>query len=431
MDRADPGAGAVAQDHPAERAVHRTGGPAAVAAALRDGTLGGVPEDLVSTAEAAALLGVRRETVYVYVSRGLLTRISDTSRHQGSRFRRAEVLALRDRRRRPRAGVFEVAVETTISEVTPDGRLSYRGHSLADLLDGRGYESVAELLWQCGRLDWTPDAVSQQAAATARQFPAAPAANRVRLAVAALGCLDPVPGDPLAPAVLASVGPRALNAAVDAVDAVGVPTGAGSLAERLAAALGTPDVELVNAALICQADHELATSTIAARVAAGARSGPYEVVAAGLAAIAGPRHGAATMLARELLDLVLTDGIEAALERPGVGASWRDGLPGFGHIVYRAPDPRGVVLLDLIRDRDPELAELVDRLSLAVLRERSLWANADLALAAMEIALELAPGSTATIFGIARIAGFLAHATEESLYPLRFRPRASYVGPRP
>lgn len=384
-------------------------------------------EDLVSTAEAAALLGVRPETVYAYVSRGLLIRVPETSRHQGSRFRRAEVLRLRDRRRRPRAGVFEVAVETAISEVTPDGRLSYRGHELAELLDGRSYESVAELLWQSGPLDWTPDAPAGRAAATAREFPQASPASRVRLAIATLGAMDPIAGHPSDPGRLAAAGVRALNAAVDAV---GVPQASAGLADRLAAGFGTGDSEPINAALICLADHELATSTIAARVAAGAGCGPYEVLSAGLAAIAGPRHGGAPVRARELLEQVLAEGIGAVFDGPDA-ARWSVGLPGFGHLVYQTPDPRGVRLLELVRDRDAELAEVVDRLALEVLRERSLWANADLSLAAMEIALELTPGSAATLFGIARIAGFLAHAGEESLYPLRFRPRASYRGPHP
>jgi len=40
-------------------------------------------------------------------------------------------------------------------------------------------------------------------------------------------------------------------------------------------------------------------------------------------------------------------------------------------------------------------------------------------------------GSSATIFTVARIAGIVAHALEEYEYRLRFRPRASYVGPAP
>ena len=57
--------------------------------------------------------------------------------------------------------------------------------------------------------------------------------------------------------------------------------------------------------------------------------------------------------------------------------------------------------------------------------------NVDFALAALVKAHGLRAGSSATIFTVARIAGIVAHALEEYGYRLRFRPRASYVGPMP
>jgi citrate synthase len=64
--------------------------------------------------------------------------------------------------------------------------------------------------------------------------------------------------------------------------------------------------------------------------------------------------------------------------------------------------------------------------------ERGLPApNVDFALAALVKAHGLRAGSAATIFTVARIAGIVAHALEEYEHRLRFRPRASYVGPAP
>jgi citrate synthase len=57
--------------------------------------------------------------------------------------------------------------------------------------------------------------------------------------------------------------------------------------------------------------------------------------------------------------------------------------------------------------------------------------NVDFALAALVRAHGLRAGSSATIFTLARIAGIVAHALEEYEHRLRFRPRASYVGPAP
>jgi citrate synthase len=67
---------------------------------------------------------------------------------------------------------------------------------------------------------------------------------------------------------------------------------------------------------------------------------------------------------------------------------------------------------------------------LAAAAERGLPApNVDFALAVLVKAQGLRAGSSATIFTVARIAGIVAHALEEYEHRLRFRPRASYVGP--
>ena len=69
---------------------------------------------------------------------------------------------------------------------------------------------------------------------------------------------------------------------------------------------------------------------------------------------------------------------------------------------------------------------------LAAATERGLPApNVDFALAALVKAHGLRDGASPTIFTVARIAGIVAHALEEYEHRLRFRPRASYVGPAP
>src|SRR5260221_590833 len=49
--------------------------------------------------------------------------------------------------------------------------------------------------------------------------------------------------------------------------------------------------ELIRAALILCADHELNVSSFTARCVASSGANPYSVVVAGLAAIEGPKHG--------------------------------------------------------------------------------------------------------------------------------------------
>jgi citrate synthase len=57
--------------------------------------------------------------------------------------------------------------------------------------------------------------------------------------------------------------------------------------------------------------------------------------------------------------------------------------------------------------------------------------NVDFAVAALARAMGLDAGAPAVIFTVARMVGLVAHALEEYPHRLRFRPRATYVGPAP
>ena len=91
----------------------------------------------------------------------------------------------------------------------------------------------------------------------------------------------------------------------------------------------------MNAALVLLADHELATSTMAVRVAASVRADPYDALLAGLATLAGPLHGGASQQAYELLVVAERDGVPRALNDV---LRERGRLPGFGHAVYKSGD---------------------------------------------------------------------------------------------
>jgi citrate synthase len=162
------------------------------------------------------------------------------------------------------------------------------------------------------------------------------------------------------------------------------------------------------------------------------------VILAGLGPLGGSLHGGAGLAVEAMLDEVAAgadpgDALDARLAAGDV--------PGFGHRVYRDRDPRADHLLDRLGIRRPERLSPSGRQAftggaaeglLAAAAERELPApNVDFALAALVRAHGLRDGSSPTIFTVARIAGIVAHALEEYGYRLRFRPRASYVGPAP
>jgi citrate synthase len=222
---------------------------------------------------------------------------------------------------------------------------------------------------------------------------------------------------------------------VDALPALGEPrdaTIAARLWSRLSDRRPAPaQLRALDAALVLLADHELAASTLAARVAASAWADPYLVILAGLSALGGVLHGAAGGQVEALLRAVDDPG--AVPHALGALLSTGDPLPGFGHRVYRDRDPRADLLLELLRPAalDRDRLRAVDALLEAVALRGGPAPNVDLALGALTTTCRLIPGSAQAIFAVARCAGLVAHALEEYVHRLRFRPRAAYVGPAP
>lgn len=377
----------------------------------------------------AERLGVKRETVYAYVSRGLLRSERGPG---GSLFDAVEVEALAGRsRRRPLPGAGIDVTLTSAVTTLRDGDVRYRGRPLADLV-GSSFESVAMLLWT-GELGsdapWTSSpmaAVNACAAVDALGAGASPG-DRLRVAVAAGAVGDPLRHD-LSPTATVATAQGIVTTCVVAL-APSTPATpvtqwgvARSLMLALAPRLGQRWVPAFDAALVLLADHELASSTLAARVAASTRADPWQVVLAGLATVSGPLHGSASAAVHRLLLDVGEDPATAVgehLRRFGV-------VPGFGHLVHKRGDPRTGLLLDVVRDsvEPARLAPVDDLVDLVVGRTGAL-PNVDLALAALGYAANLPVGATEAIFALARIAGWIAHAMEEYREPpLRFRARA-------
>ena len=381
----------------------------------------------VTADQAADLLGVRLQTIYAYVSRGLLTRNHRTNEagHRVSVLALDEVLRLAAERTRVRTGSLEVLVETDVTLLDPKGVLSFRGHD-AVALAARPFEEVAALVWGVssdGSWDVTNQDFATVRAVAAGLGPGATDTDRIRAAVLALASTDPERGE-LKPDHVVAVGRRAVTGGVAALGAAGT----GSVAARLWGALGatTPaheGIAALNAALVLLVDHELAASTMAARIAAGTGADPWLVVLTGLAALGGPRHGRSSVVAEALLDTVRREGVDALDRYAAEGP-----VPGFGHKVYVDADPRAEVLLDHVARLDPERWRTVESLLLAVSNRFGLSPNVDLGLAALVQTCGFRPGSGETVFALSRTVGWLAHAMEEYPQGLRFRPRAVYTG---
>jgi citrate synthase len=377
---------------------------------------------MLTTEEAARRLGVKVPTLYAYVSRGLLESHPDPAR-RGSLFDLGEIEALAARSRGGRQTATRLATITTaVTQLDQELGPIYRGRAATELASTSSFEEVAELLWQSeGSGDW--------AAPDLGPCPLTPTLERMRWALVLCGATDPLRAD-LRPFAVARAARRATAALTDIVGpAPGEEDPDASVAARLTARL-TPTTAAVptaavNAALILLADHELATSTMAVRVAASVRADPYDALLAGLATLAGPLHGGASQQAYELLSVAERDGVPRALNDV---LRERGRLPGFGHAVYKNGDARFDALLTLA---EPLLSEerraiLDEVIALAAAHDVPL-ANCDLALAALSWGTGMPPDTGRTLFAVARLAGWAAHYMEElTERPLRFRARAVY-----
>lgn len=387
----------------------------------------------ITAAEAAGRLGVKRETIYAYVSRGLLT----SERHldgKSSTFDPAEIDRLRRKKNDKQPGRLEVPIASAITEVL-DGSVAYRGHRIGDLV-GAGFEAVAELLWTGELAERGPWPHDDHIAAAVRPAidalgATATLSDRMMAGVVAAAAADPFRADRSAHGVTTSA--RVLvRTIVDALPRAADPRG-DRIADRLWSRLTADDpalADLLDLALILLADHGMATSTLAARLAASTRAAPHAVLLAGLGAVSGPLHGAASGVVHDLFEQAEADGPDAAI----AAVIERDGkVPGFGHFIHRTSDPRHDLLMDALGEA-PLPDDRLDVVAAVVARTADripVAPNVDLALGALTYTAGMQRSAGEVIFAISRTAGWLAHALEEyDEAPIRFRPVGRYE-PRP
>ncbi|QUD90780.1 citrate synthase family protein [Phenylobacterium montanum] len=376
-------------------------------------------EWLTST-EAQERLGVRAQTLYAYVSRGRIEARTDEDDPRKSLYRAEDIDRLS--RSKAKSRKAEQVAQDAIAwgePVLPSaittihrGRLFYRGRDAALLAEHETLEAVARLL-RGG------DGVALKRRQADPPPPGTTGTARAFAALAARAGAD-APARGRAPLALAAEAVSLLHLFADAVAG---ETGEGLIHERLAAAWGqdTAGADLIRRALVLLADHELNPSTFAARVTASTGASLAAAALAGLAALSGPLHGGMAPRVQAFL-------LEAERLGPGAAVAGRLSLgqpiPGFGHPLYPAGDPRARCLLEAFEP--PPLFDEVRRTAEAATGH---LANVDFALTGLAVTRKLPADAAFLLFATARCAGWLAHALEQVQTGHLIRPRARYVGP--
>lgn len=375
--------------------------------------------DWLPVEDALSELNVRRQTLYAYVSRGLVRARSDEDDPRRSLYAATDIRKLRGRRRGARrrsevaAGAIawgEPVLESALSTVR-DGDLIFRGKSAVKLADKATLEDIARLLWKSdgppAGLDTTPKASG--ATPKARAF--AMLSERAGIDPPSLGR-----------------SPQALHRDAWSIllsfsNALFGPAKSGAIHERIASAWGQDKraASIIRRALVLMSDHELNPSTFAVRIAASTGAPLAACALAGLSTLAGPLHGEAGARALAQLDrLLAADDVKAEVKAM---VTRGDQIAGWSHPLYPDGDVRAINLLAALRPR----ASIAKALA-AIEKETGEQPNCDAALAAMTRDLRLPDEATFSIFAMARMAGWLAHAIEQREIGRLIRPRARYVG---
>lgn len=377
-------------------------------------------QDWIDAKTACALLGVKPQTLYAYVSRKQVRTTADAEDSRRSLYAARDIEALARQNQRPRArqDVAHAAIRwgdpvltTGISEVRA-GMLWLRGQSVIDCAQRMGVEEIAALLWD------VPEVRVPGSAAPSEDGPIFARATMCLARFAAQA--RPMPGR--------STPEIAQDAAVLLAALVRVCLGQvaeGAVHARFGAAwrLGAAGQDAVRRALVLMSDHELNPSTFAVRVCASTGTSLPQALLAGVSALSGMRHGNAAHQSGAILRAEMSGAVSGGVSGPLHAKAARQPYAfGFGHPLYPEGDPRAAHLLALIPP-DAGARRALDRLS----RAFGQPPNIDAALSAVAAHFQMPEDAPQTLFTIGRFAGWTAHAMEQAQRDEIIRPRARYV----
>lgn len=358
-----------------------------------------------------------------------------------------------------------------------EGRLTYRGINLYDLLNGFMQEnrfgfSEVSFLMLSGKLPNAQElSCYQNAIASLRELPdnftedilmRAPSPNimnKLSAATLALYSYDSNPDDVSLENVLRQgIGliarfPIIISHAYQAKRRyfdnasmyLHVPDKTKSTAENILALIRADGVytdeeaKLLDRCLVIHAEHGGGNnSAFAARVLSSSGTDTYSAISAAVGALKGPRHGGANLKVMEMFDYIQTEVsdwtdedevfrylVKLAKREAGDGSGL---IYGMGHAVYTLSDPRAVALKGGARPLAEKkgyldqfnLIELVERLAPRALAQargedqpRELCANVDLYSGLVYQMLGIPREMYTPLFATARIIGWMAHRLEE------------------
>ena len=199
----------------------------------------------------------------------------------------------------------------------------------------------------------------------------------------------------------------------------------------------TPAVrKVLDACLILHAEHTMNASTFAARVTGSTLATPYQTIASAIGALSGPLHGGANEEAlRQFEEIGNPENVKPWLDAK-LAQNSKFKVMGIGHRVYKVKDARATVLQEIAehmfaesaRPRNYETAVELERVCAGIYGPKGIYPNVDFYSGVVYQTLGIPTDVFTPIFAIARVAGWLAHWTEQLVGNRIFRPEQIYVG---
>lgn len=178
------------------------------------------------------------------------------------------------------------------------------------------------------------------------------------------------------------------------------------------------EIRAFDASLIVQAEHGLHAAAFAALITISTGADLGSAVLAGMGALSGVRHGGANQLAWEDLRTLPDAAAARTWARDRLAERYR--FPGYGHRIYKCPDPRVSVLLPLaetllrekgMADRWEVFNAVKDEVETA-LGPRGIYANVDSVTGLVYAPIGLPATAFPIPFCLAIQTGWMAHCLE-------------------
>jgi citrate synthase len=194
--------------------------------------------------------------------------------------------------------------------------------------------------------------------------------------------------------------------------------------------------QAVDKSMIIHADHGMNASTFTCMVIHSSLSDFYATIAGGIASLKGPLHGGANEQVIKMLKKIGSpENVEDWYKKE---REQHHKIPGFGHRVYKAYDPRARIFKEYchnvtVTDEIKVLLATAEKLEKVEIRElgqkMGIFPNVDFYSGIVYTALGLGTELFTPLFAVSRVAGWVARVLEYMPENRIFRPRAEYYGP--